>query len=424
MPTKITETVRTALLRRPLKPSVTKDSEIPGFALHVTRKRSFWALSYQPKGVNPATGKRWGGGVRHELGDAMLTTVAEARTAALAAKAVVRAGRSPHHERMACTASAVALRSVLPSIVAEALEAYAAAFMARRQPSEQTRRKSIHYARKAIRLMQAETLSLAALEPAMARVMLETMAGSESERRLVFRGLRYFLAWCRKQGLVERNICDELDRDERPRNAQSRDHVPSLGQLRAVWDAIEDEPQRDLVRLLLLIPLRRDEAAGLPWSEVDLQLRRIRIPPNRAKTRETHELPLSTAALELLEARKPITPGQLVFPSSKDKPFDGFSALLKRIRTRIGDSKTEKAEHFVLHDIRRGFVSHLAERGFDVDLLDQCLGHSRKSVLGVYQRSSRMAERARALEAWAQVVTGEEVEQTGKVVPIRAAVAT
>ena len=148
MPTnvKITEPVRTARLRRPLVPSVTKDSDIPGLALHVTRKRSFWALSYQPKGVNPATGKRWGGGVRYELGDAMLMTVAEARTAALAAKTLIRAGRSPHHERLASTASAVAQRAILPSTVDEALDAYAAALMTRRQPSETMRRKSVHYA--------------------------------------------------------------------------------------------------------------------------------------------------------------------------------------------------------------------------------------------------------------------------------------
>jgi hypothetical protein len=93
MRTKITEPLRSARLRRPLIPSVSKDSDVPGLALHVTSKRGFWAVAYQPRGRNPVTGKRWGGGVRHELGDAILTTVAEARTAALAAKAIVRAGR-------------------------------------------------------------------------------------------------------------------------------------------------------------------------------------------------------------------------------------------------------------------------------------------------------------------------------------------
>ena len=66
------------------------------------------------------------------------------------------------------------------------------------------------------------------------------------------------------------------------------------------------------MRFLLLVPLRRDEAAGLAWSEVDLQLRRIRIQANRAKMREPHELPLSASALALLEARKPKAANALV----------------------------------------------------------------------------------------------------------------
>ena len=53
-------------------------------------------------------------------------------------------------------------------------------------------------------------------------------------------------------------------------------------------------------------------------------------------------------------------------------------------------------------------MSALAERGFDVDLLDQCLSHTRKGVFGIYQRASRMADRERALSTWANLVTGEE----------------
>jgi integrase len=322
---------------------------------------------------------------------------------------------------MTSRASAVAERGILPKSADEALDAYAAALLARRQPSEATRRKSVHYARKGIGLMKAGSLALAEIEPPMARVMLETMKGAEGERHLVFRGLSRFLAWCCKHGLVERNVCDEFDRDERPRGAASRDHVPAIDELRGVWNAVEEEPQRDLVRFLLLVPLRREEAARLAWSEVDLPAKRIRIPAKRAKTREVHELPLSAPAIALLEARKPIAPVELVFPASEGKPYNGFTRLFKRIRARIGKNEAAKAERFVLHDIRRAFVSHLAEDGYDLDLLDQCLGHSRKGVFGVYQRASRMGERAKVLEAWGRLVTGEgEVKQTRKVIPIRA----
>ena len=122
--------MRSARLRHPLVPSVTKDSDVPGLALIVTTRRSFWALTYQPRGLNPSTGRRWGGGTRHELGDAMLISVAEARSAALAAKSLVRQGRSPHHEAMASRANVEAARSILPATVAEALDDYQRAMAA------------------------------------------------------------------------------------------------------------------------------------------------------------------------------------------------------------------------------------------------------------------------------------------------------
>jgi integrase len=197
--------------------------------------------------------------------------------------------------------------------------------------------------------------------------------------------------------------------------------VPAIDEITAVWNAVENEPQRDLVRFLLLTPLRRNEASGLKWSEVDLQRGRIRIGANRMKKREAHELPLSPAALAILEARKPGAADNLVFPSKAGKAYDGWMTLVTRIRKTIGADKTAKSQRFTWHDVRRSFVSHLAEQGFDIDLLDQCLGHKRAGVLAVYQRASRMAERSRAMETWGKLVTGDaKAGEAGKVVAFRA----
>jgi integrase len=404
---KITEDVRSRALKRvggELQPSVTRDTDIKGFALVVTTRRAFWCLFFQPKGVNPATGKRWGGGVRHELGDAFSTSLADARAAALKAKALVREGGDPHREAMASRASAVAERAVLPTTLAETLDAYEKAVMARREPSEASRRQLIHYARKAVRLMNAEALAPSRLGVSTIRLMVETADGSAGERKHVFGALNRFLSWCKKQRLIEHNPCDDLDRNERPKPGKARDHVPSLKELRAIWTAAEDEAQRDLIRFLLLAPLRRDEGAGLLWSEVDLDKGRILIGADRMKNREAHELPLAPQAIAILKSRAPNA--GLVFPSGEDKPYDGWTRLIARIRKRLGQTDAPKSQAFTNHDIRRAFVSHLAGQ-FDVDLLDQCLSHTRKGVLGVYQRSSRMAERAAAMNAWASLLLDE-----------------
>jgi integrase len=394
---------------------VTRDTDIKGFALVVTTRRAFWCLYFQPKGLNPATGERWGGGVRHELGDGVMTSVAEARAAALKAKVLVWEGHDPHRQAMASKASAVAERASLPTTLSEALDAYEKAVMARREPSETSRRQLIHYARKGIRLLNAEALTPPRLGASMIRVMVETADGSAGERRHVFGALSRFLSWCRRQELVEHNPCDALDRDERPKPGKARAHVPSLKELRAVWIATTDEPQRDLVCFMLLAPIRRDEAAGLLWSEVDFDKGHILIGADRMKNGQPHELPLARHALALIAARKAakVEGGDLVFPSGAGWPFDGWNRLAIRIRKRIGHADATKHKAFSFHDVRRSFVSHLAGQ-FDVDLLDQCLSHTRKGVFGIYQRSSRVPERAAAMHAWDALICGDaqaDVEQ-------------
>ena len=104
---------------------------------------------------------------------------------------------------------------------------------------------------------------------------------------------------------------------------------------------------RDLVRFLLLVPLRRDEAAGLLWSEVDLDEGRVLIGADRMKNGEAHELPLAPQALAILAARKPANakPGGLVFPSGEGKPFDGWNRLMTRIRKRMARRTRRKIRH-------------------------------------------------------------------------------
>jgi integrase len=412
--TRITESVRSAALRRPLTPSVTRDADISGLCLIVTTRRAFWALVYQPRGVNPATGKRWGGGVRHELCDAMMMPVSEARAAALAVKAIVRQGRDPHREHMASRANVEASRAIVPRTVAESLVLYERALLTRRQPSERTRKQAVYYARLACTSMSASALPLAAIDVRAVRLMLETALGSDAQRKHVYGGLTCFLSWCRKQGLIEANPCDALDRSDRPKPGAARDYVPSLATLRAVYTAAATEPAGDLLRFLLLSPLRRNEASGLRWSEVDFDQGRIRIAAHRMKAREAHELPLSAPARAILEARKAVASSDLVFPSANSSAFTNWQRMIARVRKAAGEDKKDRSSRFSLHDFRRAFVSHLAG-AFDVDALDQCLAHTRRGVLGVYQRSARWPERVRALNAWADLIL--DVVEDHNVVP-------
>jgi integrase len=403
-PTKITEPTRQAALKLPLTPTVIKDGE-DGFQLIVTTQRAFWVRFLQPRGLRP-DGRRWPV-VRHDLGDARTMTVDEARTASLAAKLAIKQGRDPHRERLASAASSVAQRSIVPTTASAVAALYAETIAARARLSDRTRGKIIHYVRKAIRLMGGDDVALAAIDTPAVLLMLDKVDSSAFERVEVFGAFNKFMDWCVKRELIPINPCDGIDREDRPRPGRARDHTPSIVTIRCVWNALNAAPDyiRALICFLLLVPLRREEAWGLLWSEVNLDEKRITIRAERMKNRQPHSLPLSELAIAILSERLASREANdCVFAPPSGAKTINWTWWVSRIRVAIGEDKLERARRFNLHDIRRSFISALAEHGFDVDLLDQCLSHSRKGVFGVYQRSSRWREKEAAMAAWAGLV--------------------
>jgi integrase len=426
---KITEGVRDDRLHTPLVPSVARDSLIPGFALIVTRRAAQWCLFFQPPGRRP-DGRRWGGGARITLGDAFLMPVKDARNAALAAKQIIREGRDPLKEQQARRAALANQQPALaPTLTRDAFALYDKVVRARSAPKLKSRLQHLRYVAKALDRLGAPDRQLKDIRAGAIRIMLETLRvgkeqpASGAERRHVYIALSRFMTWCRKNELVLVNPCDHLDRDDKPSAGKSRDHTPSVATLRKVWAAVEGEQPhvRDLLRLLLLLPLRRTEACCLRWREIDFDGRRIVLGAERMKNGVGFVMPLSGPALDLLTARK-ATDAQLdafVFPTVEGKPFNGWQHSLVRIRKAIGEGESDRRSRFNPHDIRRSFVSELADRGFDPDLLDLVLAHTRRGVFGIYQRSARMEDRKTAVEVWGSLITGAAT--AGNVVQLHAA---
>jgi integrase len=411
MPTiKITEAVRAKALRRPLIVTIYHDTEIKRFALIVRSERAFWAQEYQLRGVNPRTGKRFGGGTRYEIGDAFNMPLADARAAALKVKAAVREGRDPHGERIAKREELTRARSIIPTTTCEALDIFEKMLVAKAgaKPSPRTRAETIRYGRKAIRLMKAEAVAIGSVSTLMVRLMLDEFPNSQTEKRLTFSGLNQFLTWCRRREMIERNPVDDLDRGERPKPGAARKNAPTIETLRRIWAAVEPEPEyvRDMIRFGLLTALRRDEFAELPWSEVDMAKGKITIAAERMKNREEHTLPLSDAAFAILSNRA--RHGPLVFPTQAGKAHHNWTLLLRRIRERIGESDRPAPQSFRLHDIRRSFNSILCDEGFGEDALDLMLAHKRTGMKAIYNLAKLMPERERAFARWARLLTEPE----------------
>ena len=419
-----------ATLRSALKggPAVIFDTDFPGLALHTGAKRAFWTYTFSPHGTNPATGKRWGA-TRLELGDVGVVTLPEARRLALTAKAAVKAGRDPQREKMALRAAQAFARGTKPggATMAEALAAYENALVtaptetARRKSSIGTRKQAVAYARKAIRLLKAEATAPHAIDAQAVRRLLDSLNASDAERRHVFGGFKRFMSWCCKRGMAANNPCDGLERDERPKPGKARDNAPDLETLRNVWRVVGNEGPalRDLTRFLCLTPLRIGEASGLRWGEVDLERAWIKIDGARMKNGEPHELPLSEPARRILMRRrgeKTPEPAELVFPTPEaGKALNSWTRLTTRVRRAIGHDALPADRQFRWHDIRRSFVTLLAEE-FDEAALDAMLAHRRKGVAGVYQKQKYLNRRPAIMARWAALL---DDAPSANVVPLR-----
>jgi integrase len=61
-------------------------------------------------------------------------------------------------------------------------------------------------------------------------------------------------------------------------------------------------------------------------------------------------------------------------------------------------------EHWTLHDLRRTFVTHIAENGFAqpyvIEAIVNHVSGAKSSVAGVYNWATYLAEKRKALELW------------------------
>jgi integrase len=212
--------------------------------------------------------------------------------------------------------------------------------------------------------------------------------------------LRTCYRWGIRQGLVEANPVDGTEQTREPR----RERFLSLEELRAIWQAAGDGDHGDIVRLLILTGQRREEVGGMLWREVDLAAGLWHLPPARTKNGQAHWVPLPAQAVAILEARRGASARDNVFGNGGGA-FSGWSRAKRRLDGRCG------VAGWRLHDLRRSFVTHLAETGIAFPHVIEALvnhqsGH-KASVAGIYNRAEYRAGRRAAVQRWADFVLGE-----------------
>ena len=148
-------------------------------------------------------------------------------------------------------------------------------------------------------------------------------------------------------------------------------------------------------RFMILTATRTSEAIGARWDEIDLEERTWLIPEDRMKAGRPHRIPLSDAAVAVLEMVKGQDP-VFVFPGlKKGQPISNmaFLMLLRRM----------KREDITAHGFRSTFRDWAAERTeFQGEVAEAALAHAvGNKVEAAYRRGDLFDKRRRLMEAWA-----------------------
>lgn len=217
-----------------------------------------------------------------------------------------------------------------------------------------------------------------------------------------------------ERGYLENNPAERITRRSVGGNEKARERNLSFEELQAVLKSlplrdIDEEPAENAVDIheitklaiwfLITTGQRTGEVQSMIWDEIDEELLIWTIPGNKTKNGKTHKVPLTDLALHVLGLAKKWGQGEeLCFPSSRDssKQMDSKSIAraVKRHHSEIG------VESFTPHDLRRTFVSRMADLGVAPHVIEKCINHSLGGVLAVYNRGEYWSERCSAFQAW------------------------
>lgn len=176
-----------------------------------------------------------------------------------------------------------------------------------------------------------------------------------------------------------------------------------LGKLLQAIDEYDGWPTiRAALQLLMLTCVRPGEVRGATRDEFDLKGAVWRIPAERMKMRQPHDVPLSRQAVAVAKDIWPLSHGgTLLFPSirSPRRPLseNAFNAALRR----MGYGKDE----VTAHGFRVTASTILNTRGYDADVIEAVLAHQDgNAIRRTYNRATYWEQRVKLMQEWADLL--------------------
>jgi len=248
--------------------------------------------------------------------------------------------------------------------------------------------------------------------------------------------LRWAYRWAIAQDILDRDPTFGIPKAMKE---QPRERVLNTDELRALLDALDASAPRqqaagDVVRLLLLTGARLSMVLGMRRDELELAGPEPQwaVPGPRMKKGRPHVVPLSPAALAVVERRLAAVPAgfQHLFPRRASRAHGaplvdrarGWGASEAwELRRRVEEAHGATVPPWTIHGLRHTIATTMAERlGISTDEISLILAHVVGSrITRIYERSTRLAARRAALVAWAEWLDRLRELAGDKVVPFR-----
>jgi integrase len=164
----------------------------------------------------------------------------------------------------------------------------------------------------------------------------------------------------------------------------------------------ETDTVSNAIRFIMLTACRLREVLDARSDELDLEARTFSIPPSRSKTGTPHIVPLSDAAIEIIEAQLAGRCSDVVFPGRFGSAL--ATSTCAPALHRLGITNT------TLHGFRSSFRDWASEiGGIDDNVAELSLNHKvGNAVQQAYFRTTLFDKRKVAMLAWADWLAGRE----------------
>ncbi len=380
MPKEVYNALTPTKVRQEKRPGRYADGN--GLYLHVSETGARWWL--------------WRGtvhGIRCErgMGSARLLSLAEAREIARSWRRIARDGGDPALERDKAKRQSMTFEDAASRVWSEQIEPNVRNLKHRQQWIKTLRDHAFPVigSRPVHAIRQSDIL----------RVLSPIWTEKPETAKRIRQRLRTVMNWARTAGHYEGMNPVEGVEDGLPRQRAKVQHFRALPyqELPELMRRIEgvDGMGALALRFLILTAARSGEVRGALWPEIDTEARLWAIPPARMKAEREHRVPLSDAALAVLDSVRGLSPERVFTSSRQSRPLSNttLARVLKKLDCQV-----------TTHGFRSTFRDWCEEMtSFPHEVKEAALAHTvRSAVERAYRRSDLFDKRRDLMERWAR----------------------